>query len=329
MHWFTLSLLSAGFLGFYEIAKKVSVRNNAVPPVLYFNVLTSALIWLPFVILSRTGSQSIPYEMLRVDALSWIMHGQLFFKAIIAGTSWIFASFALKHLPMSIAAPIRASSPLWTILIATIMMHERPAPMQWLGVAIILMSFWAFSLVGRREGIHFHRDRWVGFMLLATLLGSFSALYDKFLLQNEDMRPSTVQAWFSIYLVVFMTPLMLHWWLRRRKLERFQWRWAIPMIAILLLISDFLYFSAIADKQAMISLISPLRRTSVVIAFVAGVLMYQEKNWRAKGVCIATLLVGVYVLSLAPSQPRANSADASQTPASVIHELGTRSLERK
>ncbi len=329
MHWFTLSLLSAGFLGFYEIAKKVSVRHNAVPPVLYFNVLTSALLWLPFVILSRAGSQSIPFEMLRVDTLSWTMHGQLFLKAIIAGTSWIFATFALKHLPMSIAAPIRASSPLWTILIATVVMHERPSPMQWLGVAIILISFWAFSLVGQREGIHFHRDRWVGYMLLATLLGSISALYDKFLLQNKDMRPSTVQAWFSIYLVVFMTPLMVHWLLRRRKLERFQWRWAIPMIAILLLISDFLYFSAIADKQAMISLISPLRRTSVVIAFIAGILMYQEKNWRAKGVCIATILVGVYVLSLAPSHPRANSADASQAPASVIHELGNRSLERK
>ena len=202
---------------------------------------------------------------------------------------------------MSIAAPIRASSPLWTILIATLAMHERPSPIQWLGVAIILISFWAFSLVGRREGIHFHRDRWVGFMLLATLLGSISALYDKFLLQNEDMRPSTVQAWFSIYLVVFMTPLMIHWLLRRRKLEAFQWRWAIPMIAILLLVSDFLYFSAIADKQAMISLISPLRRTSVIIAFVAGVLIYKEKNWRAKGVCIATLLIGVYVLSLSRS----------------------------
>ncbi len=301
MHWFTLSLLSAGFLGFYEIAKKVSVRDNAVPPVLFFNVVTSALIWLPWVILSTTASDAILFETLRVARLSWTAHGQLFFKAILAGSSWIFASFALKHLPMSIAAPIRASSPLWTILIATLFMKERPSPLQWLGVAIILISFWAFSLVGRREGIHFHRDRWVGFMLLATLLGSFSALYDKYLLQNKSMTPSTVQAWFSIYLVVFMTPLMIHWTIRRRHLERFQWRWAIPMIAILLLISDFLYFSAIADKQAMISLISPLRRTSVIIAFIAGVLIYKEKNWRAKAVCIETLLVGVYVLSLSKS----------------------------
>lgn len=301
MQWFALSLLSAGFLGFYEIAKKVSVRENAVPPVLFFNVLTSAIIWLPFVILSRVATNSIPIELLKVDSLSWTLHGLMFLKAIIAGSSWIFASFALKHLPMSIAAPIRASSPLWTILIATLAMHERPAPLQWFGVAIILIAFWAFSLVGRREGIHFHRDRWVGFMLLATFLGSLSALYDKFLLQNKGISPSTVQAWFSIYLVAFMLPLMMHWMLRRRQHEPFQWRWSIPMIAILLLVSDFLYFSAIADIRAMISLISPLRRTSVLIAFIAGVLMYQEKNWRAKAVCIVMLLVGVYVLSLSRS----------------------------
>lgn len=298
MQWFALSLLSASFLGFYEIAKKVSVRDNAVPPVLFFNVMTSAIIWLPWVILSRDASESIPFEMLKVAQLTWTEHGQLALKAVIAGTSWIFASFALKHLPMSIAAPIRASSPLWTILIATLFMHERPNSLQWFGVVVILVSFWAFSLVGRREGIHFHTDRWVGFMMLATLLGSISALYDKYLLQNKSMSPSTVQAWFSIYLVVFMSPLMMHWVMRRRKLERFQWRWAIPMIAILLLVSDFLYFSAIADKQAMISLISPLRRTSVVIAFVAGILIYREKNWRAKAICIVTLLAGVYALSL-------------------------------
>jgi transporter family protein len=301
MQWFALSLLSAGFLGFYEIAKKVSVRENAVPPVLFFNVLTSAIIWLPFVILSRVATNSIPIELLKVDSLSWTLHGLMFLKAIIAGSSWIFASFALKHLPMSIAAPIRASSPLWTILIATLAMHERPAPLQWFGVTIILIAFWAFSLVGRREGIHFHRDRWVGFMLLATFLGSLSALYDKFLLQNKGISPSTVQAWFSIYLVAFMLPLMMHWMLRRRQHEPFQWRWSIPMIAILLLVSDFLYFSAIADIRAMISLISPLRRTSVLIAFIAGVLMYQEKNWRAKAVCIVMLLIGVYVLSLSRS----------------------------
>jgi len=298
MTWMILSLCSAIFLGFYEIAKKAALRENAVPAVLFCNVLTSATFWTPLLLISRLAPEWMPAEWLLVEPLTWQSHALLFAKAMIAGSSWIFASFALKHLPMSIAAPIRASSPLWTIFIAVVFMKERPDACQWLGVSIILASFYAFSLVGRREGIHFHRNRWVGFMIVATLLGACSALYDKFLLQTMQMKASAVQAWFSIYLVIVMTPLLIRWCVWDRRLSPFHWRWSIPMIAILLLVSDFLYFSAIEHPNALISVISPLRRTSVVIAFIAGVRIYGEKNWRPKAVCIISLLVGVYVLSL-------------------------------
>ena len=73
------------------------------------------------------------------------------------------------------------------------------------------------------------------------------------------------------------------------------------MIAVLLLTSDFMYFTAIDTPGALISIISPVRRTSLIIAFLAGVLIYGEKNWRHKAICIASLLAGVYVLSIAKS----------------------------
>jgi bacterial/archaeal transporter family protein len=252
-------------------------------------------------LLSHFARDWMPADWLVVDSIRWRDHGMLFTKSLIAGSSWIFATFALKHLPMSIAGPIRASSPFWTIFIAVTFMSERPNVGQWAGVTVILISFYAFSLVGRKEGIHFHRDRWVGFMVIATLLGACSALYDKFLLQQMAMKASTVQAWFSIYLVVFMLPLFVKWYWRDRSRCPFQWRWSVPMIAVLLLVSDFLYFSAIEMDGALISVISPLRRTSVIISFIAGVRLYGERNWRPKAICIASLLAGVYVLSLAKS----------------------------
>ena len=298
MTWMLLSIASAVFLGFYEIAKKASLKENAVPPVLFFNVLTAALLWLPLILCSQFFPKGVPAHFLKVESLSGSGHCLLFLKSLIAGSSWIFASFALKHLPMSIAAPIRASSPLWTISIAVVFLSERPDFWQWFGIFIILISFFVFSLVGRKEGIHFHRNRWVGFMLVATLLGACSALYDKFLLQNCRMHAATVQAWFSVYLVLVMTPLVTHWYIRGRATTPFQWRWSIPMISILLLVSDFLYFTAIETPGGLISVISPLRRTSIVIAFIAGIRIYGEKNPAPKAVCILSMLVGVYVLSL-------------------------------
>ena len=299
MHWILLSLLSAVFLGLYDIAKKAAVRDNAVPPVLFLNVLTAAVIWIGPLCLSHMAPDLMPFDRLIVQRIGWATHGFLAAKSVLVGASWIFALYALKHLPMSIAAPIRASSPFFTILIAVAFMDERPSVQQWAGVILILISFYVFSLVGRKEGIHFHRDRWVGFMVLATVLGACSALYDKILLQRMDLRPSTLQAWFSIYLVFVMTPLAVRWWRKERQSSPFEWRWSIPMIAVLLLSSDFLYFTAIEQRDALISVISPLRRTSLIIAFVAGIWIYGEKNWRSKAICIAGLLAGVYVLSLA------------------------------
>ena len=293
-----LSLCSAIFLGLYDIAKKSAVRGNAVPPVLFFNVLTAACLWAPAILLSRIAPEWLPSNLLEVDHIGWKIHLLLFAKAVVVGCSWIFALFALKQLPMSIAAPIRASSPFWTIMIAVSVFGERPTPPQWLGVGIILASFYAFSILGRKEGIHFHRDRWVGFMILATLLGACSALYDKFLLQHLNLKTATVQAWFSVYLVAVMLPLAIRWRFGERKKTQFQWRWSIPMIAVLLLTSDFLYFTAIQQPTALISVISPLRRSSLIIAFLAGILLYDEMNWKPKSVCIASLLTGVYVMSL-------------------------------
>lgn len=297
MHWITISLLSAGFLGLYEIAKKESLRGNAVPPVLFCNVLTQAAVWLPLLLLGHIQPTAVP-ELLRVESLDSIAHLRLAAKAVIAGSSWICASFALKHLPISIAAPIRATSPLVTVLFAVLFMAERPSITQWLGVAIVLSAFYAFSLAGRREGIVFHRDRWITLMILATILGAASALYDKYLLNTCGYRSAEVQAWFSIYLVPVMLPVLAHWLIRGRSTTPFEYRWSIPMIALLLLISDFLYFSANEQPNALISVISPLRRTSVIIAFLAGIRLYGEKNWRFKAVCLAGLLVGVVVISL-------------------------------
>lgn len=298
MNWIFLSLLSALFLGVYDIARKAAVRNNAVPPVLLLNVSTAAVLWLPWVVLSRSSPDLIPWRMLYVSPLPWSGHALLLAKSTLVGASWMFGFWGMKHLPISIAAPIRSSSPVWTVLIATIAMQERPDVRQWIGVLIILVSFYAFSLVGRREGIHFHRDRWVGCMLAATALGSLSALYDKYLIQRVRLDASTVQAWFSIYLVLVMLPLSLWWFVRERRAAPFHWRGVIPCVAVLLLVSDFLYFTAIQDPDALISLISPIRRSSMIIPFMVGTLIYGEHNWRLKGLCVISLLIGVYVLSL-------------------------------
>lgn len=297
MHWILLTVLSAIVLGIYGLAKKAAVHNNAVPAVLLLNVATAACIYLPIMLLSWQQPQWLDGTGLQLQTLSSNQHVMIFAKAVLVAASWILAFYALKNLPLSIAAPIRSTSPLWTVLIASTALAERPSLVQWLGIATILAAFFAFSQVGRKEGIHFRNNRWVVMMIAATLLGSISALYDKFLLQNVRLHPATLQAWFSVYLVVAMIPLAMRWYVKDRKSKPFQFRWSIPAIAVTLLIADFLYFLAISDPTSLIAVVSPIRRTSVVIPFLYGVFFLNEKNVRGKAVCITLMLFGVYLVS--------------------------------
>ncbi len=292
--WILLSIVSAFFLGIYDIAKKSAVRDNAVPIVLLLNVMTAAGVWLPILVgiaLTADAGDVTPLS------IGWRWHALLGMKSILVGLSWTLAFFAMKQLPLSIATPIRATSPLWTIAIAVFAMGERPSLNQWIGIVFVLSAFFAFSRVGKREGIHFHRSRPVAMMIGATLLGAISSIYDKYLLQRVGIPPATVQAWFSIYLVPVMMPLAIRWYVVDRGAKPFVWRWSIPLIAIFLLAADYVYFTAVSDPDALISVISPIRRASVIVAFAFGILRLGELHWKAKSICIAGILVGVVFLA--------------------------------
>ncbi|WP_236621134.1 EamA family transporter [Rhodopirellula sallentina] len=212
MSWMILTLVSAFLLGLYDVAKKVSVRGNAVPMVLLISVSVSALIW-SVLLLVQTFLPSVSIaSLLVVESIGVKGHIALAGKSLLVGASWVFAFHALKKLPLSIAAPIRSTSPLWTLVLAIVFLGERPTPLQFFGIVIVLGSFWALSLVGAKEGIQFRTDRAVWWMVAATVLGALSAIYDKLLLQEFGYRPATVQAWFSVYLVPVMTPLALRWY---------------------------------------------------------------------------------------------------------------------
>src|SRR3954462_8083106 len=211
MHWAPLSLTSALFLGFYDTCQKHALRDNPVVPVLLISTGTCASVWSALLLLQRLLPGALPVSLL-VSELTWLGHAELLLKAAIVAASWLCTYLAVKHLPISLAAPIRATSPLWTLAAALLLLGERPSWLQLLGISTTLLSFLGLSVVGRLEGVHFHRDRWVGYMLLGTLFGAASGVYDKLLLGRSQLAPSTAQAWFSIHLAALFTPLAAISW---------------------------------------------------------------------------------------------------------------------
>ncbi len=299
--WLILAFLSAAFLGVYDSLKKKALKGNAVLPVLFLNTLFSSLIFLPFILLS-SSTELLDGTIFHVGSGTWEQHKYIVGKALLVLSSWVLGYFGMKHLPLTIVGPINATRPVMVLVGALLFFGERLNLWQWAGVLLAVASFLLLSRSGRKEGIDFKHDHWIYMIVGAALLGALSGLYDKYLMApptegGVGLDRMMVQSWYNIYQCVMMLAmLLLLWWPKRQATTPFHWDWAILGISLFLSTADFMYFYSLSLPSSMISIVSMIRRGSVVVSFVCGALFFREKNLRAKALDLALVLLGMLCL---------------------------------
>ena len=299
--WLILAFLSAALLGFYDSFKKKALEGNAVIPILFLNTLFSSLIFLPFIIVSYT-TDALDGSLFHVASGGWETHKYIVLKSFIVLSSWILGYFGMKHLPLTIVGPINATRPVMVLVGALLIFGERLNIWQWLGVALAVISFFMLSRSGKKEGIDFKRDHWIWMIVGAALLGAVSGLYDKYLMASPadggvGLNKMIVQSWYNIYQCFMMgAMLLLLWWPNRKNTTPFRWHWCIVFISIFLSAADFVYFYSLSLPGAMISIVSMIRRGSVVVSFLFAALAFHEKNLKSKVVDLALVLLGMVCL---------------------------------
>lgn len=295
--WLALAFVSAFFLGCYDINKKMSVHNNAVIPVLFLNTLFCTLLLSPLFLISRFSEETLSGTIYYVPTVTLEAHAYIILKSIIVLSSWIFGYFATKHLPLTITGPINATRPVMTLVGALLIFGERLNLYQWIGVLLTIVSFFLLSATGKKEGINFRQNKWILFIFIAAVLGAISGLYDKYLMQK--FSSIAVQFWYNLYQCIMMfVVLIILWYPKREKSTPFSWKWSILLVSLFLTIADFVYFYALADPDAMISIVSMVRRGSVVVSFIGGVLFFHEKNLKGKAIDLVLIIIGMFFLYL-------------------------------
>ena len=299
--WLVLAFLSAALLGFYDSFKKKALASNAVIPVLFLNTLFSSLIFLPFIVVSYT-SDALDNSIFLVGSGGWETHKYVVLKSFIVLSSWVLGYFGMKHLPLTIVGPINATRPVMVLVGAMLFFGERLNGWQWLGVSLAVVSFFMLSRSGKKEGIDFRRDHWIWMIVGAALLGAVSGLYDKYLMASPadggvGLDKMLVQSWYNIYQCFMMgAMLLLLWWPNRKKNTPFHWHWSIVFISIFLSAADIVYFYSLSLPGAMISIVSMIRRGSVIVSFLFAAIAFHEKNLKSKVVDLALVLLGMICL---------------------------------
>lgn len=285
--WILFAFVSATLLGFYDVFKKQSLRGNAVLTVLLLNCLFSSIIFLPTLWYAPFGG--------------WDVQKYIVLKAVIVLSSWICGYYAMKHLPLTLVGPMNATRPMLVLVGAMVLYGEQLNLFQWTGVLLALSSFFLLKLGGKKEGIDFTHNRWALCLMAAVLLGTASALYDKYLMSPQEdgglgLDRLTVQSYFNFYqLAIMLVVVLMERWYGKAE-GTFQWRWTIPLISIFICAADLAYFYCLSMDDAMISIVSMVRRGSVIVSFMVGAFVFHERNLKAKAVDLTLVLLGMLFL---------------------------------
>lgn len=288
--WILFAFLSAALLGFYDVFKKHALGRNDVFTVLFLNTLFCSLLFLPMVWVAPFGG--------------WEVQRYIVLKSVIVLSSWICGYFAMAHLPITLVGPLNATRPVLVLLGALLVFGEELNALQWVGVTLAMVSFLLLKRSGKQEGIDFRSNKWVLSLIAAVLLGALSGLYDKYLMApvhagGVGLNRLTVQSYFNFYQMAIMGGIVL---LRRvgypQQVQPFAWRWSIPLISLFICLADLAYFYALGLDGALISVVSMVRRSSVIVSFMVGAFLFHEKNLKSKALDLALVLLGMLFLYL-------------------------------
>ena len=296
--WVLAAFASAILLGFYDVAKKRSLSGNAVIPVLFLNTLFSTLIFLPMILDAELSLGWFRAAGVALESGGIKEHMLVAVKASITLSSWLCGYYAMKHLPLTIVGPVNATRPVVVLVGAMLLFGEHLNLWQWGGVLLTIVSLYLLSHAGRKESIDFTHNRYVWLMFAAMLLGAVSGLYDKYIIAYHSLSPLFVQSWFNVYQLLMMSVVLVVVWLPKCRSERLRWVWSIPLISRFVSAADLFYYHALDSESAMIAVVSMIRRSSVIVSFSCGALLFGEKNLRTKAIDLALILVGMVLLAI-------------------------------
>ena len=305
--WLILAFVSATFLGFYDTSKKASLKNNAVLPVLLINTALSTLFFSPFLVDYALGTGWFTGSVMDTDPYAGVVgetvlsalraHALVVLKAFIVLSSWILGYFGLKHLPLTIVGPINATRPVLVLVGATLIFGEHLNAYQWAGVLTTILSIFMMNRAGKKENIDFKSNKWIWCVAGATIMGAISGLYDKFVMRQ--LSPMFVQSWFNLYqMLIMLVVCAVLWYPTRHKTTPFKWRWSIPLISIFICLADFAYYTSLSNPDSMISVVSLVRRSSVIISFLCAAIIFRERNLPAKALDLLLILLGMALIWL-------------------------------
>ena len=273
-----LVLLSAIFLGCYEIFKKVGLKKSSVYEVLFLYCLCGFILSLMFI----------------KDALdvSFVGIGLLFIKSCIIVVNWILVMKAMEKLDVGVTTPFGLFTSILVMILSYFIYDEKITlihlgSMFFIGLGIFLVTK-IDSSENRNKG---HFLSYV-YLILGTSLGAISSLLDKYLIDYKGLDFKSILFWFFLFNSLIYGVI---YYVKEKKIDikKIRDNYWVLFIAISIFLADVTYYLSIGCDNAQLSLISILRKLSIVVATILASVFLKEKNLLKKIGILFLMLIGV------------------------------------
>jgi uncharacterized membrane protein len=278
--WFWLTLISGIVFGFYDIYKKKAMEKSALLNVLFLHSLFCFIM----VSFALPSALKVTYPSI----------GLIFLKSLFIFFSWILGFLALRKMAISIFTPLATLTPVFSIILGFLVLQERMSLLQWIGILIILAAFYFIGKADTDDTRKTFKNKDFLYVVASCFLAALNALTDKIVLKTNT--PGQMQFWFYLFLTLCYFGAFLYKRSKNRDCYITKFNLNILWISFFLVVSDWLYFTALKDPHGQISVILPLRRVSVLVSTIYGGIIFKEKNLKVKFAYLCLVIIGIVIV---------------------------------
>jgi bacterial/archaeal transporter family protein len=227
-----------------------------------------------------------------IEVLEPKLMGFVFLKAVAMTTAWLLFLYSLKKLPISVATPLQILSTLFAIIFGFIFLKEY--------LTILLGGLLTLQIISKKESSQktssfLSRAFFSG--VLASFFSALSLTLDRYLLRDL-IDPANLQFWF--YIFIFVNTFLVFLVLKtpyKKALQNLKTKWWIFVIlSLFLVISDRTYMIAATYPLALLGLLIPMKRLSIIFSVFIGGKAFKERNLNSKILATFVMLIGLVLM---------------------------------
>jgi len=253
-----------------------------------------------FVWLNSVGSAvlCLPLALVQLGRAGWPWDWTFLAGPVVSGVLHIVYSLVLQtgyqRAELGVVYPVaRGVGPLLTMLVALLVLGERPGLAGVVGAVVVLAGILVVA-TGNRVA---HRDRLVQGLVYGTATGVAIAsytLWDNHAVVTWGMDPLIYFAFTITTQAVLLAPGAV----RRRAHWQVTVRTSWPRSAVVAVLSPLAYVLVlIAMQTTPVSLVAPVRESSIVIGSLLAWWLYREPNPVRRLIGAVVVLVGIGMIA--------------------------------